>query len=248
MLRFLKRSKRTVDAEAVSSHEVIRNLDAPDASSGPLEDHEKDVLAGVRRRLSSSDFDLPTSGDDPAKTMESHLLGDENLVGVGREVWRQITSTAATARALAGFMTDIDPERGEAIGRFQEIGKVSMLAMLRRESAGMPTCGTALVARVFGEGHERAGFALATAWKLPEEIAVVAGRHHDWENHDEYLQSAALASLSNRIDLHLSLGQQEHFENLTDAKELDVLDIPPDLFWDSLMAASCAFADAVQGW
>src|SRR6185503_13005212 len=86
----------------------------------------------------------------------------------------------------------------------------------------------ALVGRMFRLYHEEAGAALARAWRLPEELVEVAGKHHDFAAHTQHGAAAALASLVHKLDLYLSLGAEEDFRGLVHAAEFEFLAVAPE--------------------
>jgi putative nucleotidyltransferase with HDIG domain len=157
-----------------------------------------------------------------AVSVRGALLGDRSLSTYAEEVWRQSSSCAAIARALAKPL-GMDPERAFLIGLLHDIGKLPLLAMLRKAATKESEVTPALVGRMFRLHHEEAGAALAQAWRMPDELVEVARRHHDFTRNDGHGRSAALASLAHQIDLDLSLGFEDEFRALVDAPELDYI-------------------------
>lgn len=152
------------------------------------------------------------------------ILREGNLSVYAQEVWRQSSSSAAIARALAGPLR-LDKERAYLIGLLHDVGKLPLLAMLRKEAAKESEITPALVGRVFRMHHEAAGAALARAWKLPEELAEVAGNHHRFETNLGHGEAAALASLAHKFDLHLSMNSEEELRALVRTREMDFLGV-----------------------
>jgi putative nucleotidyltransferase with HDIG domain len=155
------------------------------------------------------------------------LLRDKALANIALEVWRQSQSAAQIARAIAPSL-GMDPERAFLIGLLHDIGKVALLETVRREVRDKIEIRPCLLGRVFFLQHERAGQRIAAAWKLPEELASVAGGHHHYERNTEYPRSAALARLAHTLDLVLSIGGIGEAQRLEKLPEFDFLEVPTD--------------------
>ncbi len=155
-------------------------------------------------------------------SMRSVLLSSRGLAHYAEEVWRQSVSVAMIAREIAeplGF----EKEKAYALGLLHDVGKVALLAMLGKELTGVGDLTPALVGQVFLKLHERAGAAMARAWRLPEEICSVAGSHHDLGANLEHPRSAALAHLCHSLDLHLSLDDEQGYRELVHSPAFDFL-------------------------
>jgi putative nucleotidyltransferase with HDIG domain len=168
------------------------------------------------------------------------ILGDRSLAAYAEEVWRQASSCGAIARALAKPLR-IEAERAYLIGLLHDVGKLPLLAMLRKAVTKESEVTPALVGRMFRQYHEEAGAALARAWRLPEELIEVAGRHHDFASHGEHAAAAALASLVHKLDLFLALGAEQDFRGLLHAPELEALGVPVERRPALLALAQTAF-------
>jgi len=162
-----------------------------------------------------------------AVSVRGALLGDRSLATYAEEVWRQSSSCAAIARALAKPL-GMDPDHAFLIGLLHDIGKLPLLAMVRKAALKESEVTPALVGRMFQLHHEEAGAALAQAWRMPAELVEVARRHHDFANNAAHGRPAALASLAHKIDLDLSLGFEDEFRALADAPELEFLGVPAE--------------------
>jgi HD-like signal output (HDOD) protein len=158
-------------------------------------------------------------------SMRGVILRGNGLSEYAQEVWRQALSLGAIARAIAPELR-AEPEKAFMLGLLQDIGKIALLTMLRDEVRQRSDLTPALVGRVFHRFHERAGAAMAKAWHLPAELASVAGCHHDYASNTEFPQSAALASLAHQLDLFLSLGDQQRFNELARSEIMDFLGVP----------------------
>jgi len=159
-----------------------------------------------------------------AVSVRGAILGERSLSTYAEEVWRQSSSCAAIARELAKPL-GLGAEQAYLIGLLHDVGKLPLLAMLRKAVLKESEVTPALVGRMFRTYHEECGAALARTWRLPEEIVEVAGRHHDFAGNERYGKSAALASLVHKIDLFLSLGAEEEFRALVHAPEFGFLGI-----------------------
>lgn len=157
-------------------------------------------------------------------SMRGAILRDKGLSNYAEEVWRQSYSVASIARAIAKPLR-ADPEKAFLLGLLADIGKVSLLAMLRRELQPNVSLSSALIGRLFQRYHEIAGEALARAWHLPDEIVSVAGCHHRFLENTKNPRSAALVSLAHKLDLYLSLDSEPDYRNLVHAPEMDHLQL-----------------------
>jgi len=175
-----------------------------------------------------------------AVSVRGSLLGDRSLSVYAEEVWRQASSCAVLARTLAKPV-GMDAERAYLIGLLHDVGKLPLLAMLRKAVNKESDVTPALVGRMFRQHHEEAGAALAHAWRLPEELEAVAARHHDFAHNEQHARAAALASLVHKLDMALSLGFEDEFRALAQAAEFDVLAVAPERREPLLAQARAAF-------
>jgi putative nucleotidyltransferase with HDIG domain len=175
-----------------------------------------------------------------AVSVRGAILGDRSLSTYAEEVWRQSSSCAAIARTLAKPL-GLEAERAYLIGLLHDVGKLPLLAMLRKAANKESEVTPALVGRMFRQYHEEAGAALARAWRLPEELIEVAARHHDFAANTRHAGSAALASLVHKIDLFLSLGSEDEFRALVHAAEFEQLAVAVERRHGLLLQAQAAF-------
>jgi HD-like signal output (HDOD) protein len=139
-------------------------------------------------------------------SMRSAVLRDKRLSTYAEEVWRHAFSTATISRGIAK-PANVDPDRAFLLGLLADIGKVSLLAMLRKEVPKGADVSPALVGRVFYLFHEVAGGRLAEAWHMPQDIVAVASCHHKYAENVHNSKDAALVSLALRLDM--LLGQED---------------------------------------
>jgi putative nucleotidyltransferase with HDIG domain len=155
-------------------------------------------------------------------SLRSALFKESVSAEYAAEVWRQSASVARLARAIAPGLGQ-DGEQAYLLGLLQDIGKVALLSLLGEEGRRGSDLTTALVGQVFHALHEKAGAAMAQAWKLPETVASVVGSHHEPALNREHPREAALALLAHQLDLHASLGDELGFEALREHPTFDVL-------------------------
>lgn len=155
-------------------------------------------------------------------SMRGVVFHDKALANYAQEIWRQSSAMAAISRAI-GKKLGFDAERAFLIGLLADIGKVSLLAMMRGTGRKGSDATPVVIARVFTRFHEVAGEALARAWRLPDEIVSVAGTHHDYESNVDFPRSAALASLAQRLYVQLTTGDEDQFWAAARAPEFDFL-------------------------
>ncbi len=203
-----------IERDPMLSSELLRLANSVlYAASEPAQTLNEAVLRVGLRTLRSMLYSVSVRGA---------ILREGNLSAYAHEVWRQASSSAAIARALAGPLR-MDKERAYLIGLLHDVGKLPLLAMLRKEVGKESEVTPALVGRAFRLHHEAAGAALARAWKLPEELAEVAGNHHRFETNLGHGEAAALASLAHKFDLFLSMQSDEELRALVHAREMEFL-------------------------
>jgi HD-like signal output (HDOD) protein len=176
-----------------------------------------------------------------ALSVRSSILRDKRLSRYAEDVWRQSYSMASIARAIAkpaGF----DPDRAFLLGLVADIGKVSLLAMLRKELQKNIEVSPPLVGRVFYLFHENAGARLGRTWHLPEDVVGVVETHHHYEKNERNPRDAALVSLANRLDILLARDEEQEFRNAIRAPEFEMLKLEEDRRWAILEAARGAFS------
>jgi HD-like signal output (HDOD) protein len=178
-------------------------------------------------------------------SMRGVILKGHGLNEYAEEVWRQALSIAAIARAIAKEC-QIEPEKAFMIGLLQDVGKIALLTMLREEVRTRGEVNPALVGKLFHKYHERAGQAMGAAWRLPAELTSVAGGHHDYHSNPDFPESAAFACLSHKLDLFLSLGDEEAFLELARSDMMDFLRIPGEARMRILQLAQEAYEQAHQ--
>ena len=158
-------------------------------------------------------------------SVKGTILRLKSLSAYSEEVWRQAFSVASIARSIAPIL-GVERERAFLIGLLHDVGKIALLAMLSKEMAKGQAVSPATIGRVFYVHHERAGQKLAEKWRLDEELASIAGNHHRFLSNAEHGQSAALASLAHKLDLHLSFDDDVSYRGLLHADEFDYLGLP----------------------
>ena len=155
-------------------------------------------------------------------SIKGAILSNKSLDHYSEEVWRQSYSMGSIARAIAPILHE-DPEKAFLLGLLHDLGKVVLLSLLGKGAERDSEITPSIVGRVFYQYHERVGEMVARKWKLSEELASVAGCHHDFSKNEEFAFSAALANLSHRIDLFLSMGQEDNFRALAHSAHMDTL-------------------------
>jgi putative nucleotidyltransferase with HDIG domain len=152
------------------------------------------------------------------------VLRGGGLKDYAEEVWRQSLSVATVAREIAPSL-GFEREKAYLLALLHDIGKVSLLAMLRHESSRDTRITRGLVGKLFYRYHERAGQAMAEAWNLSPEFASVAGRHHDYRANEEYGRGAAMVCLAHRMDLLLSRADHAEYRALLRSDEFEFLGV-----------------------
>jgi putative nucleotidyltransferase with HDIG domain len=221
---------RLIEGDPVLSSALLRTANsAAYAAAQPVETLDAATMRIGLRSLRSMLYSISVRGA---------ILSNKSLGSYAEEVWRQASSMAAIARALATPLR-LDPERAYLIGLLHDIGKLPLLGLLGQEKDCSPT--QALVGRLFLGYHEAAGAALARAWKLPAELGEVAGNHHDFASNESHVEAAALASLVHKLDLFLSLDAGGEYGALVRAGEMDCLEADEATRHEILQRAREAF-------
>jgi len=158
-------------------------------------------------------------------SVKGTILRLRGLESFSAEIWRQAFSVATIARAIAPIIGE-DREEAFLTGLLHDIGKIALLSVVATESRQSQMISPAMVGHLFYVHHEHAGEVLAKKWRLSDEMISVVGHHHDFASNEEYARSAALASLAHKLDLHLSLDDEEEYRSLVRCEELEYLDLP----------------------
>jgi putative nucleotidyltransferase with HDIG domain len=200
-----------ISMDPVLSSELLRTANSVlYATEEPVETLHSAVVRIGLRALRSMIFSV---------SMRGTILRSGVLAEYAEDVWRQSYSVAMIARDIAPVV-GVDPEKAFLLGLLQDIGKISLLAMLSKEVKVPADCTPALVGHVFQVYHQEAGAAMARKWKLPSEFSSVAGCHHDWMENTAHTRSAALANLSHHLDLALSLEDAQLLASLSNLPSL----------------------------
>jgi len=157
-----------------------------------------------------------------ALSMKNVISKAQGLLVHAEEVWRQSLSVAKISRKLATTL-GMDSDRAFLSGLLHNIGKVALLDIIGKTVKSGMDRSRSLIGRVYHLHHEEVGRAMAEKWKLPQEVASVAGCHHDFINNEDFPKSAGLVSFAHKIDLFLSLGSRVDYMNLKTAEEVEYL-------------------------
>jgi HD-like signal output (HDOD) protein len=102
-----------------------------------------------------------------------------------RRIWRHSVATATIAEAIAPCY-QIAPEPASVAGVLHDLGRFGLLGAWRDAYAALVTRRYADQLSVLqaetdacGMDHTRAGSLLGAAWRIPESLRAVTGRHHD---------------------------------------------------------------------
>lgn len=207
---------KAIESDPVLSSEIVKTANSALYSGAEaVETITASVVRIGLRNLRTLMFSL---------SMRSTVLRDKRLASYGEEVWRQAYSTASISRGIAKPL-GVDADRAFLLGLLADIGKVSLLAMLRKEIPRGSEVSPALVGRVFYLFHEIAGARLAEAWHMPADFVAVAKCHHHFADNEHNKKDAALVSLAIRLDLLLSQEGRE-LEGALQAPEMEFLELP----------------------
>lgn len=222
-----------MDDPSVGIPEIARILEAdPILSSRLLRTANSVLFAGVEPAVSIEQV-IMRLGLRNLRTMilsasvKDTLLRSRGLGRYAQEVWSQAMSVARIARVIAPH-ADMDRDAAFRLGLLHDVGKLPLLSMLDRYDRGRGRVSPALIGRVFHRFHEPMGRALAERWLLGDELAAVAGCHHRLGENTEHRRAAALCSLAHRLDLYLSLGDEQGVTALLGSEEMRCLGVPAE--------------------
>lgn len=228
---------RLIESDPVLSSEIVKMANSALYSGAePVDSIAQSVMRIGLRNLRSLMFSL---------SMRSAVLRDKRLSTYAEEVWRQSYSTASIARGIAKPL-GVDPDRAFLHGLLADIGKVSLLAMLRKEIPKGSEVSPALVGRVFYLFHEVAGGRLAEAWHMPADIVAVASCHHRYAENAHNPQDAALVSLALHLDIRLEHPDDRSFDSAVDSPEMEFLKLSAEQRHQALEAAREAHANQMR--
>ena len=154
-----------------------------------------------------------------ALSMKSVISRSRGLLAYAEEVWRQSLSVAFISRRLA-WVAKEEREKAFLMGLLHNIGKVALIDLMGNVVDNRTQITRSVIGRVFQKYHERTGADMARAWNLPEEVASVAGCHHDYMANEEHPRGAALVSLAQKMDLFLTLGARRDYFDLRTSEEV----------------------------
>jgi len=119
------------------------------------------------------------------------------------DFWHYSVGTGIIARALAGEVNILHPERLFVIGVLHDMGRLVILQHLTSQARDI-----LLIAQgkspllpyaekeVLGYTHSEVGYELSRLWKLPESIRTVIRYHHEPELAHEYQLETMLINIS----------------------------------------------------
>lgn len=221
-----------IESDPVLTSELIKTANsALYAGAEPADTIAQSIMRIGMRNLRTLMFSV---------SLRSVVLRDKRFARYGEEVWRQSYSMASIARAIAKPI-GVEPDRAFLLGLLADIGKVSLLSMLRRELQRDSDVSPALVGRIFHVFHEQAGAAMAVAWHLPEDITSVVRCHHRFEENAHSPRDSALISLASRLDVLMSMDDEDEYRNAVHAPELEYLGVASENRWAVLEAARGAY-------
>ena len=121
-------------------------------------------------------------------------------------LWDHSVTSAFAARAIAGRV-GLDPERAFLAGLLHDCGKVLVLSALDaiEEEGDGPALSNEAVRELMNGLHCELGHRVLQAWKLPDDVAQVALKHHQRACAGEELLLAVQAAnlITRRLGFHL---------------------------------------------
>ncbi len=211
-----ERIVEAVRVDPVLSSEVLKLANSVSYAARVPADTLQQAIVRVGRR--------PLRGMILALSMRGVVFMVDEFRPYAEEAFRQAYSVGTLCRVVAAKL-GIERERAFLLGLLHDVGKIALLHMLWKEVGSGTQVTQGLVGKLYMRYHEAAGLAMAESWKLSDEIISVTSCHHDFEANADHPRSAALVSLAHRMDLALSLGDQESYEALVESREAQFLDL-----------------------
>jgi putative nucleotidyltransferase with HDIG domain len=132
---------------------------------------------------------------------------DRKLVEANTKVWEHSIAVAIAARDIGAFIGNSDPEGCYVAGLLHDIGKpviAAILSEVERKSGGKSFIDVTVWQNVVATTHRKVGIAMATEWKLPDEITAAIRDCSDYDPGERN-------SISNVVRLANALAKREGY-------------------------------------
>lgn len=187
---------KIIEADAGLSARLLRMANSP--------------IYGFSNVIRSIDHAVTILGIVPLRNLALTFAGatvfssGKSTSEASQALWDHSLGCATTARSLAKFVCTVNHDEAFLAGVFHDVGKLLFLDIEPNEYTSLveAACGTSLIEleqEQFGLTHEEVGAKLATVWKLPEPIMVVAGFHHQPESAIAHQDLTALVHIADGL-------------------------------------------------
>jgi putative nucleotidyltransferase with HDIG domain len=144
------------------------------------------------------------------------------------DVRRHSTACAHLARMLSSA-TGISSEYAFLCGLLHDIGMAASLIVLGEQQTGGAALDPMLLGMILKRCHQEASMVIATLWKLPGDVQLVVGHHHDIQVQGFVHPLAAVVAVAEQLARELGFGVMlagsdcDGTEELTLARARDAL-------------------------
>ncbi|MBI1788282.1 MAG: HDOD domain-containing protein [Acidobacteria bacterium] len=176
--------------DAVSTEALAEAIRMDPALTADILQRANSPLFGFESRIDSVQHALALLGTHRIRKIALTLLAGTYLQGVQtledhRRCWRHTLATAFLTEELA-WACSMQEDMAYTAGLLHDIGRMGLLVAYPKEYGDLLKKARENAYDVleserllFGMDHCEAGRQLADTWRLPHDLIVIAGRHHD---------------------------------------------------------------------
>lgn len=181
----------------------------------------------------------------------NHLSpADANMAGF----WRHSIFCAVTARILARECDILHPERMYVAGLLHDIGRLLVYhkfpteagKIIAYERANPNSDIESFEKELMGFDHAEIGQALCASWDLPNSLVTAIGHHHNPEAAETFKLETAILHVANVMAHALEMGDEEKFQERTNEKAWELLNLSDDAVKRTLQEAVMQFLEALE--
>jgi len=184
------------------------------------------------------------------ETFSNLSPADANMAGF----WRHSIFCAVTARILARECNILHPERMYVAGLLHDIGRLLIFHKLPKKASKIiaeersnPDRDIASIENeILGYDHAQIGMALCNSWELPNSLATAIGYHHQPELVDSFKLETSILHVANVMAHALEMGDEEKFQERTNAVAWELLNLTDDAIKRTLQEAVMQFLEALE--
>ena len=224
-------------------NDLVNNPNSDITEIGRVISQDPDLTARLLKLVNSSFYGL----DIPIDTVTRAVT----VVGL-RELQHMVC--AVTARILARECNILHPERLYVAGLLHDIGRLLIFHKLPEAAKEIiaeerlnPGCDVASIEReILGYDHAQIGMALCQSWGLPNSLSMTIGYHHDPKAAEGFNLDIAVLHVANVMAHALEMGDEEKFQERTNTKAWELLNLSDDAVKRILQEAVMQFLEALE--